>query len=156
MTEKELNNLREKLSRQIILFNGLLILFVISLYTMNGFLKEEFYIVLGLLAPITALYIGSLFKYLGGDLNKEKQEEKIVESNLGKNSKVSKSNKGVVHLIIPLHFLFILLLILSKSVFNFITFEDMILIFTFIESSFGGYIGHIIYSLYQVTPTEPS
>lgn len=132
--------IKTKLSRQIIFYNFVLILVVIIIFMAKGFDSEDFTTLMGILTPITAIYTGTLFKYIGHRISKESDKEnKTGELPYGQ----------YLIYIVPGHFIIILSLIFARGLFNIITFNEMILIFTFIESSFGAYVGYIISALFE-------
>jgi hypothetical protein len=132
--------IRTKLSRQIIIYNFALIVIVIILFMAKGFDPEDFTTLMGLLTPITAVYTGTLFKYFGHRISKASDKEnKTEELPYGR----------FLTFIVPGHFIIILSLISARGMFNIISFNDMILIFTFIETSFGAYVGYIISALFE-------
>ncbi len=55
--------LRNKISKFILVSNAILFVTIITLYLFNGFLPDEFTVLLALIAPVTAVYIGALVKY---------------------------------------------------------------------------------------------
>jgi len=135
--------LQSQIGKQIIIYNGLLIIITIAFFILRGFDREEFTALMALLGPITAIYVGTLFRHLGNSL-----QENAVAS---RQERIGITSYGtLLRLIIPLHFILILGLITAKAVFNWISFEDMTLIFAFVETSFGGYVGYIISSLFGV------
>lgn len=136
-------SLQSQIGKQIIIYNGLLIIITIAFFILRGFDREEFTALMALLGPITAIYIGTLFRYLGNNLKEDGTADKT--------ERIGMTSYGtLLRLIIPLHFILILGLITAKAVFNWISFEDMTLIFAFVETSFGGYVGYIISSLFGV------
>lgn len=136
-------SLQSHIGKQIIIYNSILIVTVILFFAFRGFDREEFTTLMGLLGPITAVYIGTLFRHLGNSL----QGTAVPE----KGEKVGITSYGtLIQWIIPLHFFLIFGLITAKAAFNLISFDDMMLIFTFVETSFGGYVGYVISSIFQV------
>lgn len=136
------DTLQSRVGKQIIFYNILLIVITIVYFVMRGFDREEFTTLMGLLAPITAVYVGTLFRHIGNQLQ---------ENYDPKTARVGMTSYGtLIRWIIPLHFILILFLISAKALVNYITFEEMTLIFAFVETSFGAYVGYIISSLFQV------
>ncbi|MEL6717279.1 MAG: hypothetical protein AAFO82_19620 [Bacteroidota bacterium] len=132
--------LRARLARQIIVFNTLLIVMSIGYYLARGFDTEEFTSLITLLTAVSAIYLGTLFQYIGNSL-------KIVETEPKEHS-IPKTAQ-LIRWIIPLHFVLITSIITAKA-FTQITFKEMNLLLALIEGFFGAYIGHIITTLFNL------
>ena len=137
-----LSEIRHKLSRQIIIYSFLLILFVIIVFIARGFDAEQFTTLIGILGPITAVYMGALFKYLGKIIPKNTEEKKTI------NLEAIPFGKYITW-IVPSHFIVIFVLISVRGLFNFLSFNEMILILTFIETTFGAYMGYLMSGLFE-------
>jgi len=141
------SSLQSQIGKQIVIYNGLLIVITIIFGILRGFDREEFTALMALLGPITAVYVGTLFRYLGNSLSDEQANGAITN----REQRIGMTSYGtLLRLIIPLHFIIILGLISAKALFNAISFDDMTLIFAFVETTFGGYVGYIISSLFGV------
>jgi len=132
-----INQLKNTLGKQIVVYNVALFFLVVIIFILKGFDTDEFSTLLSALGPTTAIYTGTLFKFIGKQISHN--AETVVASSEPMNS--------YIHKVIPFHFILIALLICARGVFNFITFQQMLLIFTFVEMCFGGYIGYIISAL---------
>lgn len=97
--------MQKRLSKQIVIFNGLLILITIVYYFLHGFDAEEFSSLITLLTAISAVYVGTLFQFIGQSI--EKPEEK--EENQTTTTKIPYAN--VLKWIVPVHFVLVLLII---------------------------------------------
>ncbi len=108
-------------------------------YLLRGFDFEEFTSLMGILAPVIALYGGAVFRFLG---------RSITEPNLnGQNgSPISSLVKWLVHG----HFITVMVLISLKALApNILNFQDMIMFMTLVESALGIYMGNIILALFE-------
>ncbi|MFK7932947.1 MAG: hypothetical protein AB8G22_05515, partial [Saprospiraceae bacterium] len=95
-------SLQSQIGKQIIIYNGLLIIITIIFFILRGFDREEFTALMALLGPITAIYVGTLFRYLGNSLN----DENTAVTDSGE--RIGMTTYGtVLRLIIPLHFMII-------------------------------------------------
>lgn len=137
-----INDIRSKLAKQILFFNSLLILITIIYFFLHGFDIEEFSALITLLTSISAVYLGSLFKFFGKAL-KEETQKTYDESELPRAAKI-------VHWIVPANFVIVLLLISAKA-FTIITYTEMTLVLGLVESSFGVYAGQIISELFNLS-----
>lgn len=132
--------LRNKISKFILISNAVLFVTIITLYLFNGFLPDEFTVLIALIAPITAVYIGALVKYA--------IENKNVIDNNPKEKPVNKLYVTISYWSIPFHFVSIFLIINLKAI-NLLTFGELKLFFIIIESFFGVYVGYIVSSLFK-------
>jgi hypothetical protein len=131
--------MREKLARQILVFNLLLLAIIVIYYIFHGFDMEEMTGLVALISSLAAIYIGTLSKYLGGIIkNVRNKSEKVNQPPLAK----------ILQLIVPCHYLLILAIISCKA-FTIITYTEMNLFLTILEVSFGGYVGYIISSIFD-------
>lgn len=134
-----LSQIRSRISRQIILFNLILIGLLIVYKLLNGFDMGEFSATLTLISSVSAVYVGILFKYIGKSII-PKDDPKVNQA---------VAHQDLLTWIVPLHF-GILLLILSLKAFTVITFQTMNLILAFIEMGFGGAIGYLLMAVYDL------
>lgn len=133
--------LRNKISKFILVSNGILFVTIIALYLFSGFLADEFTVLIAMISPVTAVYIGALVKYA--------VENKNVIENEFNDRPVSQLYVTISYWSIPFHFISIFLLINLKA-FNLITFADLKIGFSIIETFFGVYVGYIVSSLFKV------
>lgn len=130
---------RTRIARLILLYHFALIGAACVYYLLRGFDFEEFTSLMGILAPVTALYGGAVFRFLG---------RSITEPNLnGQNgSPISSLVKWLVHG----HFITVMLLISLKALApNILNFQDMAMFMTLVESALGVYMGSIILALFE-------
>jgi len=130
---------RTRIARLILIYHFALIGISCVYYLLRGFDFEEFTSLMGVLAPVTALYGGAVFRFLG---------RSITEPNLnGQNgSPISSMVKWLVHG----HFITVLTLISLKALApNVLNFQDMTMFLTLVESALGVYMGNIILALFE-------
>ncbi len=131
---------RARIARLILVYHFILIAISGVYYLLRGFDFEEFTSLMGILAPITALYGGAVFRYIG---------RSITEPNLNgqNNAPINSMVKWLVHG----HFVTVLLLISLKALApNVLNFQDMTMFLTLVESALGVYMGNIILALFEV------
>lgn len=130
---------RARIARQILIYHFLLISTSCVLYLMRGFDFEEFTSLIGILAPITALYGGAVFRYIG---------RSITEPNL--NGQNNAPINSLVNWLVNGHFVIVLALITLKAFApNILNFQDMTVFLTFVESALGVYMGNLILALFE-------
>jgi hypothetical protein len=135
------SKLRNRVSKFILISNALLFITIIALYLFAGFLPDEFIVMMSLISPVTAVYIGALIKF-------------AIEN---KNALEDEKNDPIVNTLyitisswfIPFHFVSLFIVINLKAV-NLITFGDLKIAFAIIETFFGAYVGYIVSSLFKV------
>ncbi len=132
--------LRNKISKFILISNAVLFITIITLYIFNGFLPDEFTVLIALIAPVTAVYIGALVKFA--------IENKNVVDNNPSEKPVNKLYATISYWSIPFHFISIFLIINLKAI-NLLTFEELKIAFSIIETFFGAYVGYIVSSLFK-------
>lgn len=132
---------RARIARQILVYHFVLIGISSVYYLLRGFDFEEFTSLMGILAPVTALYGGAVFRYIG---------RSITEPNFnGKNGDVPIN--GMVKWLVHGHFVTVMLLISLKALApNVLNFQDMTMFLTLVESALGVYMGNIILALFEV------
>lgn len=132
--------IRNRLAKQIIIFNILLIFITIVYYILHGFDAEELSGIITLLTALAAIYIGVLSKYIGDSLKSISNDEI---------AKTSPSPFGrILQWIVPVHYLVVLAIISAKA-FTLITYHEMNLFLGLLEASFGGYMGYIISAIFR-------
>jgi hypothetical protein len=130
---------RTRIARLILVYHFVLIGISCVFYILRGFDFEEFTSLMGVLAPITALYGGAVFRFLG---------RSITEPSLNgqNNAPVNSLVKWLVHG----HFVTVMLLITLKALApNVLNFQDMTMFLTLVESALGVYMGNIILALFE-------
>ncbi len=130
---------RVRIARLILLYHFALIIISSIYYLLKGFDSEEFTLLMGLLAPITALYGGAVFRFIG---------KTITDSSAAGNGS-DPDVSGLVKMLVHGHFITVLILISMKAVFNFISFQDMVMFFTLVETGVGVYMGNILLALFE-------
>ena len=94
---------------------------------------------MGVLAPITALYGGAVFRFLG---------RSITEPNLAAQN--GTPINSLVKWLVNGHFIIVLTLITIKALApNVLNFQDMTMFLTLVESALGIYMGSIILALFE-------
>ena len=130
---------RTRIARLILVYHFALIGVSCVYYILRGFDFEEFTSLMGILAPITALYGGAVFRFLG---------RSITEPNLNQQSNAPISS--LVKWLVNGHFIIVLSLISLKALApNILNFQDMTMFLTFVESALGVYMGNIILALFE-------
>ncbi len=135
---------RARIGRQILIYHFILIGISCVYYLLRGFDFEEFTSLIGILAPVTAMYGGAVFRYIG---------RSITEPNLnGQNGvPINSMVKWLVHG----HFVTVLVLISLKALApNVLNFQDMTMFLTLVESALGVYMGNIILALFEPKKNE--
>lgn len=130
---------RTRIARLILVYHFALIGAACIYYILRGFDFDEFTSLMGILAPVTALYGGAVFRFLG---------RSITEPNLNaqSNAPINSLVKWLVHG----HFIIVLGLISLKALApNILNFQDMTMFLTFVESALGVYMGNIILALFE-------
>lgn len=130
---------RARIARQILIYHFILIGISCVYYLLRGFDFEEFTSLMGILAPVTAMYGGAVFRYIG---------RSITEPNL--NGKNSQPINNMVRWLVNGHFVTVMLLISLKALApNILNFQDMTMFLTLVESALGVYMGNIILALFE-------
>ncbi len=130
---------RARVARLILIYHFALIFVSSVFYLIQGFDREEFTALMGMLAPVTALYGGVVFRFLGKSITETAPAETANEPQIS----------GLVKFLVHGHFIAVLSLITMKALFNFISFEDMTMFFTFVESGLGIYMGNVLLALFE-------
>ncbi|MBU6342571.1 MAG: hypothetical protein KGS48_13840 [Bacteroidetes bacterium] len=130
---------RTRIARLILVYHFTLIGISSVFYILKGFDFEEFTTLIGILAPVTALYGGAVFRFIG---------RSITEPNLsGQNNTPI---NGLVKWLVNGHFIAMLSLISLKALApNILNFQDMTMFLTLVESALGVYMGNIILALFE-------
>lgn len=130
---------RTRIARLILIYHFVLIGVSCVFYILRGFDFEEFTSLMGVLAPITALYGGAVFRFLG---------RSITEPNL--NAQNGFPINSLVKWLVHGHFAVVLTLITIKALApNVLNFQDMTMFLTLVESALGVYMGNIILALFE-------
>lgn len=130
---------RTRIARLILVYHFALIGASCIFYILRGFDFEEFTSLMGILAPVTALYGGAVFRFLG---------RSITEPNL--NTQNGAPISSLVKWLVNGHFIIVLSLISLKALApNILNFQDMTMFLTFVESALGVYMGNIILALFE-------
>lgn len=130
---------RVRIARLILVYHFALIGAACIYYILRGFDFEEFTSLMGILAPVTALYGGAVFRFLG---------RSITEPNL--NAQNGTPINSLVKWLVHGHFIIVLGLISLKALApNILNFQDMTMFLTFVESALGVYMGNIILALFE-------
>jgi hypothetical protein len=140
-TEAKPNHLRLKLARTILYLHIALVIISFGLYLLRGFDTEEFTALMGMLMPVTAIYAGTVYKFLGGSLTTPdpiKDDTPLPQAS------------GTVKVLVFGHFVGMLLLITTKAVApNLLNFSQMTMALTLLETVIGAYMGSLLLSLFK-------
>ncbi len=130
---------RSRIARTILYYHFALIFISCIYYIAKGFDLEEFTNLIGILAPVTALYGGAVFRYLGKSITEPNATEKDGEP-----------ITPLVKWLVNGHFAAVLGLISLKA-FNpsILPFQDMVMFLTLVESAVGVYMGNILLALFE-------
>ncbi len=137
--------LRNKISKFILISNAVLFITIITLYMFSGFLPDEFTVLIALISPVTAVYIGALVKYA--------IENKNVVGVNPNEKPVNQLYVTISYWSIPFHFVSIFIIIVLKAI-NLMTFEELKISFSIIETFFGAYVGYIVSSLFKTESND--
>lgn len=130
---------RTRIARLILVYHFILIGASCIYYILRGFDIEEFTSLMGILAPVTALYGGAVFRFLGRSIT-----DPTVATQNG--APINSLVKWLVHG----HFAIVLGLISLKALApNILNFQDMTMFLTLVESALGVYMGNIILALFE-------
>ena len=130
---------RIRVARLILIYHFTLIGASSIYYILRGFDFEEFTSLIGILGPVTALYGGAVFRYIG---------RSITEPHLNGQNMAPVS--ALVKWLVNGHFAVVLALISLKAFApNILNFQDMTMFLTFVESAIGVYMGNIILALFE-------
>lgn len=130
---------RTRIARLILIYHFVLIGASCIFYILRGFDFEEFTSLMGVLAPITALYGGAVFRFLGRSIT----EPSLQTQN---NTPIN----GLVKWLVNGHFVIVLSLISLKALApNVLNFQDMTMFLTLVESALGVYMGNILLALFE-------
>ncbi|HAD11661.1 MAG TPA: hypothetical protein DCF33_04395 [Saprospirales bacterium] len=130
---------RTRIARLILIYHFVLIGASCIFYILRGFDFEEFTSLMGVLAPVTALYGGAVFRFIG---------RSITEPAL--NTQNGAPINGLVKWLVNGHFVIVLSLISLKALApNVLNFQDMTMFLTLVESALGVYMGNILLALFE-------
>ena len=137
-----LTEVRYRLAKPIIAYNLLALLLSIVFYV-SGFIDtDDFNTLISLLIPISAIYVGALFQFLGNSI-------KAVAGADASTAKMDGRKLSLITWIIRVHFVLILAIIIAK-ILPLINTRQMSMLFTLVEGVFGSFIGYIINSVYNI------
>ena len=137
-----LTEVRYRLAKPIIAYNLLALVLSIVFYV-SGFIDtDDFNTLISLLIPISAIYVGALFQFLGNSL-------KAVAGADASTTQMDDRKLSLILWIIRLHFILILAIIVAK-ILPLINTRQMSMLFTLVEGVFGSFIGYIINSVYNI------
>lgn len=129
---------RIRIARLILIYHFALIGVSSVFYILRGFDFEEFTTLLGILGPITALYGGAVFRFIGRSIT-----EPALQTSTAPVS-------SLVKWLVNGHFATVMALISLKALApNVLNFQDMTMFLTFVESAVGVYMGNIILALFE-------
>lgn len=135
---------RARIARLILVYHFALIGVSCVLYILKGFDFEEFTSLMGVLAPVTALYGGAVFRFIGRSITEPSLQHNGTPIN------------GLVKWLVNGHFVVVLSLISLKALApNILNFQDMTMFLTFVESALGVYMGNIVLALFEPKTDKP-
>jgi hypothetical protein len=138
---------RARIAKLILIYHFSLIIAACVYYILRGFDLEEFTSLMGILGPITALYGGAVFRFIGRSIT----EPTLSLSSAQNGQQINSMVRWLVHG----HFIAVMTLISLKALApNVLNFQDMTIFLTLIESALGVYMGNIILALFEGKPTE--
>ena len=132
---------RYRIAITIIICHLLLIGTLVALFIADALLLEEFTPLLTLLAPVTAIYAGSVFRYVSGS----------IRAGVDAPEEVPLPHATLIRKLVLAHFAAMMFLILAKAVFNWIEFSTMTILMTLLETSFGVYMGMVMSAVFGDT-----
>lgn len=135
------SQLRAKISRFILVSNSILFAVCLMFFVFKGLDEEELTTLIGMLAPITSVYLAAIIKFAVAN------PQGIPP---GDNKTVNKLYVNITYWAIPTHFVVLLLAISLFATGNFINFNALKLTFLLIETFFGAYVGIILASLFKI------
>lgn len=135
---------RVRIARLILYYHFALIVISSIYYLLHGFDLDEFTLLMGMLAPVTALYGGAVFRFIG----------KAITDGPAVGNGSDPDVSGLVKFLVHGHFITVLTLISLKALFNFISFQDMTMFFTLVETGVGVYMGNILLALFENKPAD--
>jgi len=122
---------------------GLLFIF----YILKGFTNDEFVDLLKLLAPIKAVYMTALIKFVIANRNTSDKEIKRAKE------QVNTLYKTVTSIMIYSHIISLITVITLFAFFRLFDFGTLKNVITFIEIFFGAYIGLIMTDMFKTDET---
>ncbi|MEQ1745924.1 MAG: hypothetical protein ABMA02_10885 [Saprospiraceae bacterium] len=131
---------RARIAKQILVYHFILIGISCVFYLLRGFDFEEFTALMGILGPVTAMYGGAVFRYIGRSITEP------TSSYIGSDTPIN----SMVRWLVIGHFVTVMLLISLKALApNVLNYQDMIIFLTLVESALGVYMGNIILALFE-------
>jgi uncharacterized membrane protein len=112
---------------------------VVLLLIVDALLMEEFTPLLTLLAPVTAVYSGTVFRYISN----------LIRSNEGIDRAVPNESTQLAKQLVIGHFSAMLFLLSAKFIFNWIEYTTMTVLMTLLETSFGVYMGMVVNAIFE-------
>ena len=108
---------------------------------LQGFTSGELSEILKILAPIKAIYITAIIKYIIDNKNSDSTQE-------ADSFTLSELYKTITKLIIYSHIFLIYSLVILVAI-NLISFQDFKTVLAIVETFFGGYIGLLISDMFK-------
>lgn len=136
MTESQF---KQKLGKNILLLNGVLVLVFLLSLIFKGFKPYEVKQLLALLAPIHTLYVSAVVKYI---VNYRPQPDTVSEP-------IPQMLSQISTWLIWTHLILLIVLITVQAFVRFLHFDTLMIILTIIETGFGAYIGVFMERLFK-------
>jgi len=133
---------KQKIGRFIFFSTLILFALILILYFLNGFTNEEFADIMKFFAPIKAVYMTALIKYVIAHRN-ETENDKT-------NNKINKLYKSLTTFMVYSHILSLIIITFIFALFRLMDYATYKNTITFIELFFGAYIGLIISDMFKI------
>lgn len=130
---------RNRIGKFIIISSFVLFLLIFILFGLKGFTPEELTDILKILVPIKTVYMTALIKFVIANKNNEITEGEKEATGL---------YKTLTNVTVYSHIL-LLMLAITLSAFNIISFEALTSFVAILETFFGAYIGLIIADMFK-------
>jgi hypothetical protein len=138
-----ITEVRYRLAKPIIAYNLVALVLSVVFYVGAFIDTDDFNTLISLLIPISAIYVGALFQFLGNSL------KAVAASPETSTAQMDDRKLSLILWIIRLHFILILAIVVAK-ILPLINTRQMSLLFTLVEGVFGSFIGYIINSVYNI------
>lgn len=137
-----------KVGRFIFFSNLILFALIFVYYIISGLTNNEFVEIMKLLAPIKAVYMTALIKYVIAS------KDKAIINTADINNKVNKLYRTVTSIMIYTHISSLIVIISLFALFNIIDFNSLKNTISFLEIFFGAYIGLIMSDMFKTEDSK--
>lgn len=139
--------LRNRLGKFILITNIGFAFLIVIFYLLKGFTDSEFAELLKILAPIKAVYLTALIRYVIANRN--------VQNPVEDTKQVTSLFANSSFLIIFGHITTLIIVTSTYALFNAMDFEVMMNIIIGLETFFGIYVGMFMASMFQINDEAP-